>query len=335
MHKKTLSIAVLGALLICFLTAGWGQQKSSQTPYKIVMAHSTTTDTSMHQGFLKFKELAEKNSNGRIIVEIYPNAQLGGDREIIEGTQLGNITVIASSTAPQVNFVKEAAIFDMPFVLPDKQTARKVFDGPFKDIIGKKYEAAGFKLVGFSDQGFRELTLNKIVRKPTDLRGIKIRTMENPYHMELWRQLGANPTPIPFNELYTALQQKTVDGQENPYELIYSQKFYEQQKYIINTNHIFQTIGMIMNKQFYDSLPNDLKKVVDDAGKEAINFARKYQDDNEVKYIEFMKKTGIQVIDLTPTEIDAFKEKSKPVWDRIRKDVGNDIVDAYLNAIKD
>lgn len=339
--KKKRVIVFLSVVILTFsLLAGCGGQTEEpvsgtdgQEQYKIVMAHSAAENVSMHQGFLKFKEVVEKNSEGRMVVEIYPNAQLGADRELIEGVQMGNITVMTSSTAPQVNFVPAAAVFDLPFAFADKVSARQVFDGPFKDIIGQEYEKAGFKLAGFVDQGFRVLTLNKEARTPEDLKGVKIRTMENPYHMALWQAFGANPTPIPFNEVYTALQQGTVDGQENPYELIYSQKFYEQQDYIINTNHIFQTIAIIVNKQFYDSLPSDLKEIFDSAMQEAIQFSREYQDSKEQEYLEIMQGEGVKVIDLTPTELDAFKEKVTGVWDMIRKDVGNEIVDSMLKGI--
>lgn len=231
MKIRKLIVIVLAVLMCLSLIAGCGgkttQDQKSQSntdipnqEYKIVISHPTAEKTSIDEGAKKFKELVEQKTNGKIKVEVYPNAQLGADREAIEGVQVGNITMTICSTAPQANFVKSLALFDTPFVFESKDVARKVFDGSFKEVIGKEYEKAGFKLLGFSDQGFRELTLNKPVQTPDDLKGIKIRTMENPYHMAVWKALGANPTPIAFNEVYTALQQKTVDGQENPYELI-------------------------------------------------------------------------------------------------------------------
>jgi tripartite ATP-independent transporter DctP family solute receptor len=345
MKIRKLIVIVLAVLMCLSLIAGCGgkttQDQKSQSntdipnqEYKIVISHPTAEKTSIDEGAKKFKELVEQKTNGKIKVEVYPNAQLGADREAIEGVQVGNITMTICSTAPQANFVKSLALFDTPFVFESKDVARKVFDGSFKEVIGKEYEKAGFKLLGFSDQGFRELTLNKPVQTPDDLKGIKIRTMENPYHMAVWKSLGANPTPIAFNEVYTALQQKTVDGQENPYELIFSQKFYEQQKYIINTNHIFQTIGWIMNKQFYDSLPDDLKKIVDESAQEAILYARQYQDNNEKNYVEQMTNAGVTVLDLTPENYKLFQDKAMGVYDMIRKAVGNEVYDAFLEAVK-
>ena len=199
--------------------------------YTIIAAHSTAETTSFNEIFQYFKTEIEAKSEGRIKVEIYPSAQLGADRELIEGVQLGDVTMSLHSTAPAVNFVDDVAVFDIPFLFPDKETARATMhvDSPFFEQLAQSQEEKGFKLLGLHDQGFRQLTTNGVkVESPSDLKGVRLRTMENPYHMETWRTLGANPTPLPFNEVYTALQQGTVDGQENPFELIISQRFYEQ-----------------------------------------------------------------------------------------------------------
>ncbi len=307
---------------------------SSDQVYTITCSHATAETTSLHAGSVAFKDYVEKASNGRIVVNIYPNAQLGGDRETIEGVQTGEITMMSSSNAVQVNFVPDAVIYDMPFLYPTTEFGRKVLDNEdFKSAISKSYAAAGFHYMGASDQGFRTLTCNKPVKTPDDLKGMTIRTMENEYHMATWKALGANPTPLAFNELYTALQQGTVDAQENPIELIYSQKFYEQQKYIVGTNHIFQTIVWIMNENFYQSLPDDLKKVVDEGAAVAVEAARKFQDDNLAKNSEEIKKGGSEFIDLSADELAAFSAKVGGVYDMVKKDCGTEVYDAYMAAV--
>ncbi len=301
--------------------------------YDVTISCSSAETTSLYAGCVKYKEILE--ATGKFKVNIYPNAQLGGDREALEGVQNGNITIHQCSSAPAVNFVQAAAIFDMPFVFANLEDARKVLSNEnFLKVMGTEYEKAGFHLLGFADQGFRTLTLNKAVKTPEDMKGVSIRTMENQYHMEVWRSIGANPTPLAFNELYTALQQNTVDGQENPIELIHSQKFYEQQKYIIKTNHILQTINWVMNKAWYDALPEDLKKVIDDAAPEVMKYCNNFQDEAEGKYVKEMEAYGTQVIELTADEQKAFADKATGVWSTIEKDVGSEVYNAFMDARK-
>ncbi|MDO5022090.1 MAG: TRAP transporter substrate-binding protein [Eubacteriales bacterium] len=306
-----------------------------QGEFVITMSHATADTTSLHAGSVKFKEYVEKESGGRIKVNIYPNAQLGGDRETIEGTQAGQITMMSSSNAVQVNFVPSAVIFDIPFIYPNLEFARKVLaDEAFIKAISAEYEKNGLRYVGTSDQGFRTLTTNKEVRTPADMSGITLRTMENKYHMALWRNIGANPTPLPFNELYTALQQGTADGQENPVELIYSQKFFEQQKYVVYTNHILQTIVWIMNNEFYTNLPDDMKAVVDEGSKVALAYANEFQDNNVASYTKTIEDYGVKFVELTEEERLAFAEEAKPVWDMVEKDCDPGVYSAYMNAVK-
>lgn len=306
-----------------------------QGEFLITLAHATAETTSIQAGSLKFKEYVEKESGGRIKVNIYPNAQLGGDRETIEGTQAGQITMMASSNAVQVNFVPSAVIFDLPFIYPDIETARKVLsDEAFTKAIAAQYAKGGLHYVGASDQGFRTLTANKEVHLPADMNGVTLRTMENKYHMALWRDIGANPTPLAFNELYTALQQGTADGQENPIELIHSQKFYEQQKYVVYTNHILQTIVWIMNEGFYTSLPEDMKAIVDEGSKLAIGNANQFQDENVAGYIKTIGDYGVNFIELTPEERQAFADAAKPVWEMVEKDCDPEVYSAYMTAVK-
>lgn len=338
--KKLLAIA-LSVLLLVGLFTGCSSGTSSPAPgastgdkYTMTLAHSTAEVTSMHHYAKVFKEYVEANSNGKIAVNIYPNSQLGGDREIIEGTQTGSVTMIGTSAAPQVNFVKSAVINDLPFVYKDKDQARKVLsDEEFTKAISAEYEKNGFKYLNSSDQGFRTLTSNKKISSPEDMAGITLRTMENKYHMEVWKQIGANPTPLPFNELYTALQQGTADAQENPLELIYSQKFYEQQDYIITTNHIFQTISWAMNLDFYNSLPDDLKAVVDAGAAKAREEANKYQDENIDKFAKEMQDYGVEIIELTPDQLSAFADKASSTWDMIKADCEPAVYDAFMKAL--
>lgn len=345
MRMKRLLGLLIGVSMMASLTACGGSKTAatgsdtakdtSEDVKTITFAHVSAEGTSTNDAALKFKEYIEANSNGKLKVDVYPNGQLGGDRELIENTQNGSVTAMLSSPAPQVNFVKAATIFDSPFVFKDLEHARAVLNDPkFIAALGKEYEAAGFHYFGASGQGFRTLTANKKITSLNDLKGLSIRTMENKYHMKTWSLLGANPTPLTFNELYTALQQGTVSAQENPVELVYSQKFYEQQKYIMNTNHILQTNTWIMNKAFYDGLSDELKAIVDKAAKEAIATANKVNDEKQPGYIDTIKKFGCEFVEISPEEITKFVEKISSVYDEIKGATTPEVYEAYFNAIE-
>ncbi len=307
----------------------------SEEAKTITFAHVSAESTSTHAAALKFKEEVEKNSNGKLAVNVYPSGQLGGDRELIENTQNGSVTAMLSSPAPQVNFVRSATIFDTPFAFNDLTHARKVLnDQEFIDVMGKEYEASGFHYFGASGQGFRTLTANKKITTIDQLKGLTIRTMENKYHMKTWELLGANPTPLTFNELYTALQQGVVAAQENPIELVHSQKFYEQQKYIMDTNHILQSNAWIMNKAFYEGLSDDLKKVCDNAAKAAIEVANKVNDEKEPTYIEEITEYGCEFIGVPQETKDQIVEEVKPVYEEIKKATAPEVYETYMRLIE-
>lgn len=309
---------------------------SSGDSYQIVAAHSTAETTSFNEILQYFKTEVEDRSDGRVEVVIHPNAQLGADRELIEGVQTGDITMSLHSTAPAVNFVGDVAVFDVPFLFPDKETARAVVahGTPFFDAIAQSQEDKGFKLLGLHDQGFRTLTLNGTkVQEPADLSGIRLRTMENEYHMETWNLLGANPTPLPFNEVYTALQQGTVDGQENPNELIVSQRFYEQQEYLVRTNHILQSIQVIMNLDYFNNLPEDLQELVQEIMVEAVDVGNDFIDEKDEEYIATMEEDGTEIVELTPEQLAKFQEATESMVDVIREDVNGEVLDTLIEEV--
>lgn len=283
----------------------------------------------------KVKEIIEAKSNGSLQVEVYPNAQLGGDRELIESTQAGNLSMATLTTAPMVSFIPELAVFDMPVALSDLEVARKVLNGPFRELIASKYEAAGFKLLMMVPDSFREMSSNVPVYKFDDFKGIDIRTMENKYHMAFWKNLGANPSPLAFSELYIGLQQGLVDAQENPYATLVASKLYEQQKYIINTNHIMFISTTVMNKGLYDSLSDEQKLILEESFIEAQDFGFAEGKRQADESLAFIQKEGLEVIDLASEEYAKMQEAAGPVYEMIREDIGTELVDALLNALEE
>lgn len=338
--KKILAAMLTAVMVIGTAGCGAGEKNTETTGgeaakegsgYTITLTHAVAEDTSQQAGSLAFKEYVEANSGMK--VNIYPNAQMGGDREQIEGVQEGSITMMTCGSAAQANFVTGAIVFDGPFAFKSEEHMEAVFkDQAFLNALSADYENAGFHMLGLSSLGFRMTTANKDIRSPEDVKKLTIRTMENKYHMALWEALGANPTPLAFNELYTALQ-GTVEAQENPMELIYAQKFYEQQKYIIKTKHLPQDLVWIMNKNFYDSLPEDLKAVVDEGAARAVEAAAAFSKENESNIQKKIEEEGITVTDLTQEELKPFAEKTKDVWKLIEKDCPKEVYETFINAL--
>lgn len=334
--KKILSLLLALVMIVSFSACGKAETPSTEVEAQtITFAHSSAEATSTNEAALKFKEYVEANSEGQLKVNVYPSAQLGGDRELVENTQSGTVTAMISSPAPQVSFVPSATIFDTPFVFQGLEHARAVLkDEAFTAAISSEYEKAGFEYLGAAGQGFRTLTSNKKVTTMADLEGLTIRTMENKYHLKAWSLLGANPTPLAFNELYTALQQGTVDAQENPIELVVSQKFYEQQKYIMNTNHILQTNTIIMNKAFYDGLSDELKAVVDEAGIQAVDTANRINDEMKSEHVKTIEDFGDEFVEISSEELAKMAEAIKPVLEDIKAGTTQEVYDTYFAAIE-
>jgi len=309
--------------------------QSNEQEYTLQLAYAAAEDKINSPIMKQFKENVEKKSNGKIKIDIYPNSQLGGDRELIESCQAGNIAIVIQGTSPQVNFIPKLAIFDLLNLFEDIDVAYKVLTGPFREKIAAEYEKAGFKLLCMVPVGMREMTSKKPITKIEDFKGVKIRTMENPYHIAYWKALGANPTPLAFSELYMALQQGTVDAQENPYAAVIASKFYEVQKYVINTNHIMLNYAMIMNKSLYDNMPDEYKKIINESAKEAEAALFKANKEGTANMAEELKSKGMQFIDLSPEVLQQMRDAAKPVYDMIRKDIGNELVDELLKTIEE
>lgn len=313
-----------------------GEPGGSTAPEYTFSIAMDSPEESVNYIFAKaFKEELEERTDGRITLEIYTNGALGGDREMAESVQAGNIDFALQTTAPQVNFIKNLAVFDMPSVFPDVPTARAALDSEFFDTISKEYLAKGFKLLAFSDQGFRVLSTNREINSIDDFKGMKIRTMENPYHIEYWESVGANPTPMAFGEVYIGLQQGQIVAQENPYETIVAAKFQEQQKFVYNTNHIFHIITLITNPDMFNGLPADLQKAVTEGAVAARDFSRKAADERVSDRIKIIEDAGCQVLDISAELHADMQERAQGVYDTIRNKIGNELVDALLKAVEE
>lgn len=272
-----------------------------------------------------FAQKVEELSGGELKLQVYHNSVLGGDTELIESCQCGDIPFVVQNTAPEVSYMPRLCLFDLPCVFQDVDELHKVLDDSlFLLKVNQIYEEAGFHLLGMADQHFRVMTCNKEVHDLSDLRGIKIRTMENSYHMAFWKSIGANPTPMAFSELYVGLEQHTVDAQENPYEVICSNGFYEVQKDVIQTNHLPHLLALVTNNDFYHHLSEHDREIVDQAAAYACEYACKQALQRVEGRMAEIEKGGATIIPVSGELHQAMKKASEPLYQQIRKVVADD-----------
>jgi tripartite ATP-independent transporter DctP family solute receptor len=300
-------------------------------PVTLKLAHVVSTSAPYHIGAMEFAKLVDQKTKGRVKIEIYPGGQLGkGERECIEGLQIGTIDLVATSTGPVGGFVPQMLVVDLPFLFRDNSHVDKVLDGPIGKGLLKDLSKVGIKGIAFWENGFRNLTNNKRpVNKPEDVKGLKLRTMENEVHMDAFRTLGADPTPMTWGEVYTSLQQGVIDGQENPINIIRTHKIYEVNKNLALTGHVYSPALLLMNEKKFKSLPADLQKALMAAGKEAAKFERKFIRDNEAKMLEELKGFGMQV---TTPDKKLFQKATEPTYKKYEARFGKDLIDKIVGT---
>lgn len=306
--------------------------KTSEKLMKLAVV--TSEDRSLTKGLVKFGELVESKTNGSIKVEVYPNGQLGGDREVFESLQFGSIQGTTMSTGPIAQFVPKFNVFDLPFLFPNSEVAYGVLDGKIGTDLLAELESQNVIGLNYWENGFRHLTNGvKEVKTPDDVKGLKIRTLENDLHMDIWSELGANPTPMAFTELFAGLQQGVVDGQENPVGNVTANKFYEVQKYLSKTGHVYNASPFLISKDFWNSLSDEEKKAVQEAADEARDYQRELNQKEDEDGYKFLTENGMTVTDISDEEKEAFLEKVKPVYEKYSASIGEEFVDELLAEI--
>ena len=283
-------------------------------------------------GAKKFADLVAAKSGGKMTVKLFGGGTLGGDLQTVSALQGGTVEVTVLNAGLLSGIVKDFEVVDFPFLFNSGAEADKVMDGPFGRKLLDKLADKNIVGLGYWDLGFRNVTNSKRpITKLEDLSGLKLRVVQSPVYLDVFKELGANAVPLPFPELYTALEQRAVDGQENPATVIASAKFFEVQKYLSLTRHIYNPQALIVSKKFWDQLSAAEKKVVTDAAQEATVFQRQTSRDREASAIETLKKGGMQVNELAPAEIARLRDKVKPVIDKHSASVGAAVV-AELNG---
>lgn len=340
--KKKIAVVLMVFMVLSVFT-GCAQKPAEPAkpaappaPEKIVIkiGHVTAENHSVHITCQEFEKYVEQQTGGKVDVQIYPNAQLGGDRQMTEAVALGTLHICLPTTSALSAYNPKFAVMDMPFMFKSKEAAFKAVDGELGVKFNELVKPVGIRILGYNDNGIRHIS-NKVrpINEPKDLKGIKMRVMENPVFIDLFKALGTNPTPMSFGELYTGLQQGTVDGQENGASLVYASKFYEVQKYYSLTGHLVSIVAIIVNDKFYEGLPADIKQVVNDGVKKyMVDMQRDMETKGESEYLKKLEEAGMKINTITPENYKKFVDAVKPMHEKYKATIGQDFFDLALKG---
>ena len=351
MSKRVLSI-IFAVVLVAIPLAGCGIEQSSvsvapapassaapaapssagSAPAQVLKISFGSSDNHPITAYLKlFEADFEKATNGRYDVQIYTSATLGDDLKATEAVKAGQLDAVVTTAAPVTGIIPELFIFDLPFLFKSTAEADKVLlDTEFSQWLDAKMTDKGLLNLAWLENGFRMLTTSdKEVHSPEDVKGLKIRTMENQMHLAAWKALGANPTPMPFSEVFTALQQHVIDGQENPIPTIYDAKFQEVQSYIALTGHVYSPYIFLWSKRLAEKMPAEDVAILEKCAKDLRLKSRELTREAASKNLEAMKAEKINVVELTDAEKEAFKKAVEPVWSQFTPTITQDAIDRF------
>src|ERR1700744_4109525 len=328
MRKLILAAASVAALALI----GPAPASAAESLILLKFSHVVGSDTPKGKAAHKFKELAEKYTNGRVKVEVYPNSTLYKDKEELEALQLGAVQMLAPSNSKFGPIgIKEFEVFDLPYILPDLKTLRKVTDGPLGARLLKLLDSKGMTGLAYWDNGFKQMSANKKLIDPADYKGLKFRIQSSKVLEAQFRALGAIPQVMAFSDVYQALQTGVVDGQENTWSNIYTQKMHEVQKYMPVANHGYIGYVVVVNKKFWDGLPPDIRDELSKAMKEATDYGNSQSAKENDDALEKIKQSGkSEIINLTPEQNDAMRKAMMPVYKDVASRVGQPLIDEFL-----
>ena len=331
MKRKSL---VLIAALVMTMGLCFGQAFAA--PLKLIAAHVLDTEHPVHLGFVEMDRLLKEKSGGQIVLDIFPNSQLGDEDSILNALRIGgSVDLTAPSAAPLQAYAKEFLVCDFPYAFTNYDQVWAFYDGEMGKYLYSKLEGSGIKGIAWWDNGFRNFTTTKKeIHTPADLKGMKMRTMNAPVHMAYVNALGAAATPIPYGELYSALQQGVVDGEENPVANIYGSKFFEVQKYIIMDRHVHDPSPLLISQKTWNKLSAEQKEIMEKAAIEAGVYMRAKSEELEAGNLKKLTDAGMTVINLTPEQAKMFQDATKDVYKAFIKETGQEAVDLYLKSLE-
>lgn len=325
------------AFAIVFLAGLFaGPVASAQQPIVIKFSHVVTSDAPKGKAAEYFKKLAEKATQGRVRIEIYPNSVLYKDREELEALQLGAVQMLAPALAKFGPLgIKEFEIFDLPFLFPDRHALRRVKQGPVGKMLLKKLQSKGLTGLAYWDNGFKLMSANKPLKRPEDFKGMRMRIQDSRVLDAQMRALGAIPEVLAFSDVYDALQKGVIDGTENPASNLYTQRMHQVQKHVTVSNHGYLGYAVIVNTKFWNGLPADIRDKLEDAMREATRYADRIAEEENAKALEAVKRSGkTDVHILTPAEIAAWRERLLPVHAEMEARIGKDAVNAVKREVR-
>ena len=330
---KLLVLAMTAMISIGALTGcGGGSDKGNggkNSAVTLKIGHVEPEDRSTHKALLDFKKNVEERSKGRLKIEIYPNGSLGGDVQLTEAVATGSLDMALPSTSVLTTYSDEFGILDMPYLFKSAQSAFAAMDGDVGKTLAEKVKAKGIDILGYTYNGPRSTTSKvKPIEKPEDLQGLKMRAMESPIFIDYYKTLGANPTPMSFTELYTGLQQGTVEAQENPPSLTFANKFYEVQKYSSIDEHVHNFLAFLINDNKFKSLSAEDQKILTEEAKKYVDEQRKMElKDNEkaIKDLETVGKLKTNI--LTADQKAAMRKALQPMYEKYEAKFGKALFD--------
>lgn len=319
-------------------SSGSGSAQDGAT-YHYIMGHGAAEGSIGDLYCLKFKELVEEKTGGVVTVAVYSGSQLGSYGEMMQSLQNGDIGGMIFQPSPAVSFVPELAVLDIPYAFlgcTQEQIDKALNDSEFSELMYRAFDKAGYKVMSFAQAAtFREVTSNKELNTAEDFKGLNIRTLENNNHIAFWTAIGANPTPVSFNELYLSLQQGLVDAQENPYDTSLNAGFAEVQTYLVDTHHILYPNLFIVNKVLYESMPTEVQAQFDEAAAEAKDYAEELMAQSAETDRQALIDAGMTYIELPDSELQKLKEMGSPTVEKlVREALGDEVVDAFFASLQ-
>jgi len=328
LESKTTALGLAAAV-----AAGALWASAAQGQQTITFGHVISTNDTQNEAYEWFAETVEERSDGRLNVEVYPDSQLGGERELIESVQAGEIQMTAPSVGVLSNFSDSLKVFDFPYIFEDKETAHQVLDGEIGQELLARLEDSDLVGLAWGENGFRNLAMaGDTIRTPSDLSGQSIRTMEVPLHIEYWDTVGASPTPLPFPEVFTSLQQGVVEGVENPYELLHSARFTEPADHLTETRHIYDPEVLLISEAFYDGLSDEDQEILRSTAVDAAERIRTAKTELGDEVISEIEEAGGTVTQLTGSERQEWKEAAIPIYEENADSVDTEMLRAILEA---
>lgn len=332
MQLKSAIWLTSAAIAFAALSAPASAQVQERT---IRWGHLNNTDHPVSKGVQKFTELVAAKSGGKLKVREYPANQLGSEMQQQSALRAGTQEMQSPATTSLVGIVKDYGLIDFPFIVSTPQQADALLDGPLGSALLAKLPEKGLIGLGYWDLGFRNVTNSRrAITKGEDLDGIKIRVIPNPVYLETFKAFNANPVPMSFSELYTALETRTVDGQENPFSVILSNKFYEVQKYLSVTNHTYSTNIILVSKIFWDKLSKEEQTILQEAANEARDYQRKVSREQATASISELKAKGMAVNEIAPAELARMRDKTKPIAAKFSAEYDPEIVKLFNSELE-